>query len=349
MRKREEKEFVLENVALLLESGMDMITALEAVRKSIRSKAIRKKIREMRHLVEAGSPFWQALKKTDFFSPHVVSLAKVGEESGHLPENLRVIVLQQYKDRDLRSRLRSAALYPVFMFALTGVIGISLAWFLLPRLTTIFLQLKVSLPLPTQALIWFGDFLQHYGVIVVPLTAASIFGAVYFLFINHKTQYVGKSILFHIYGIKGLIQQLELARLGFVLGTLLEAGMPLPDALSSLTDATPFRAYGKLYRYLYNRLIEGHALHGSMARYPGIEHLMPPTVQEMVGVGEQSGKLVETLLQMGRAYESKAEITTKNLTIIFEPVLLFSVWFGVVFVALAVILPIYGLVGNISQ
>ena len=108
------------------------------------------------------------------FSAFYVNMVKSGEESGKLIENLKVVSLEQEKDRVFKSRLRSAMMYPVFVLSLTAVVGIGIAWFILPKLATVFSQLKIKLPLITKILIGAGTFLGEHGRVVVPAGIAFI-------------------------------------------------------------------------------------------------------------------------------------------------------------------------------
>jgi len=333
----------------MLAAGMDIYYALEAIKKEIRSKVLKQAIAAMEEDINSGSPLWRAFENTQMLPDHVVALVRIGEETGRLPENLKVIVIQQEKDRLFKSKIRSAMIYPILVLALTLTIGIGIGWFILPRLAQVFSELRLELPLITKVLIGTGNFLGQYGAAVVPLSLAAIFSVIYFVFIFSRTKFIGESLLFAIPVIKKLIREVELARLGFILGTLLGAGMPVVAALDSLYKASGPRAYKRLYEHLRDSVEEGNSLQKSFALYPKeINRLVPVTVQQLLVAGEKSAQLPQTLLKIGETFENKTETTTKNLTVILEPILLVIVWLGVVSVALAVILPIYSLIGGLN-
>lgn len=345
----EEKEYFVENFSMLLSSGMDIMMALESIKDELRSSQMKAIISNLQEDVESGLPIWQALEKTGFFPVFIVSLIKIGERSGSLVKNLQVIALQQKKDRSFNAKIQSAMMYPIFVLTLTLIVGVGIAWFILPKLTLVFDQLKVDLPLITKILIAFGKFIQSYGNIAVP-AFLGIFGLViFFVFIFSRTKFIGQTLLFSFPGIKGLIQQTELARMGYIMGTLLRAGLPVVDTLRSLEEASTFFKYKNLYAFLKESIEEGNTFERSFDRYPKSRKLVPSTVQQMIIVGEKSGHLSKTFLMIGETFEEKVDNTTKNLSTILEPVLLVIVWLGVVAVALAVILPIYSLIGGLNQ
>jgi len=133
------------------------------------------------------------------------------------------------------------------------------------------------------------------------------------------------------------------------LGTLLEAGLPIDEAMEALKKSTVFRNYKKFYTYMKDRIVEGETFYFVFSEYHASRSLIPGPIQQMITTAEMSASLPGTLKDVGVNYELKTETTTKNLSVILEPVLLIIVWLGVVFLALAVILPIYGLIGGISS
>lgn len=334
---------------MLLGSGMGISAAIGAVRTEIKSSRIRRIIVNLEEDINSGAPLWMAFERTGFLPAHVISLIRIGEEAGRLSENLKIIAIQQERERSFRSKLRSAMMYPVFVIVLTFIIGIGIAWFILPRLAGVFASLNIELPLITRWLIALGNFLGVYGAAAIP-AALILFGAViYFIFFFPGTKFLGQGFLFRLPGVGKLIKQVELARMGFILGTLLEAGLPIVSALNSLADATAFLVYKRFYFFLRDHIEAGNSFQRSFALYPKARTFIPVPIEQMIVSGEQSGRLSATLLRIGELFEAKTETTTKNLAVILEPILLVLVWLGVVAVALAVILPIYSLLGGINQ
>lgn len=344
-----EREYFIDNLSMLLASGMDILSALDAIQLGVRSKLMKGIIDDLKMDINDGRPLWRSLKDTRLVSQHILSLFRVGEESGKLAENLKVINAQQQKERTFRSKINSAMMYPVMVLSLTFIVGVGIAWFILPRLSIVFVQLHMELPSITKALIGFGVFLGEYGTIAVPLFVMSIFGVLFLVFMNPKTRWIGQWLLFHTPVIKTVIQEIELSRFGYILGNLLEAGLPIVDSLHSLSRATSFSAYSKLYLHLEQCINEGDSFQESFEKYSKIQSLMPPTIQQMLVSGEQSGNLSFMLHKIGTTFEEKTETSTKNLAVMLEPMLLVIVWGGVVTVALAVILPIYSLIGGLND
>lgn len=345
----EEKNQLIEDLSITLSSGMDLISALLSIKSETRSKSFQKIIDRMIDDIKNGSQLWKAISNTTLYPDYAVSLIKIGEESGNLPENLKIVVSEAQKQKSLHSKLISALIYPVLVLFLTLVIGIGIAWFILPKLAQVFSSLKIELPLITKILIAAGLFLGKYGIIVVPLFIFFIISIFYFMFIFKRTKFIGEAVTLKIPVFKTLYKEIEVTRMGYLLGTLLNAGITIIEALDSLSQATTSLTYSKFYRFLQIKIEQGNSVQSSLSLSKDSKKLIPNHIIQMIATSEQSGLLPDTFLKINEIYQEKIDDTTKNLTVLLEPILLVIVWLGVLFVALAVILPIYSLVGGLNQ
>ncbi|MDO8571610.1 MAG: type II secretion system F family protein [bacterium] len=344
-----EKEYFIENFVMLLESGMDLIASLDAIHTELKTPRMREILTDMKEGISAGEPIYAVLERSNLFRPYVISLIRVGEKSGKLFQNLNAIALQQKKDRVFTSKLRSALMYPVFIFSITFIIGIGVAWFILPNLANVFASLKLELPITTKILIATGTFLGKHGVVAVPALIAGLGFLGYGVFGYSKTKFIGQYLLLNFPGLGRVIHDIELARIGYIMGSLLQAGLPIVDTLESLRNTTTFSSYRKFYSYLKDQIEEGNTFHKSFQTYSGTKTIISGPIQQMIVAGEQSGRLPETFIKIGELYEEKTESTSKDLAVVLEPVLLLMVWVGVVGVALAVIMPLYSLIGGLNR
>lgn len=347
--KSKDRAYLTANLALLLKAAVPVGEALVSLQETTHSAELIKAVKQMRADIDEGMPLWRALERSGAVSQQTLALIQLGEHSGNLIENMRVAAEQEEKQRVFRSKVRSALMYPSFVLIITVVVGLGVAWFLLPKLADTFSQMHVQLPLISQILINFGLFLKTNGVWAVPAFVAGALLLVYILFGAPKTRNLGRRLLFHIPGIAGLLREVEIARFGYLLGTLLQAGLSITQALELLYNATTAPRYRKLYRYIRQSLEDGYSFRVSLPRYKKARGLIPPAIQQMIIAGERSGALPETLVSVGDIYEKKADTSTQNLETILEPILLVIVWLGVMGVAVAVILPIYSLVGGLDK
>jgi type II secretory pathway component PulF len=347
---KKQREYFLENFAMLVHSGMSILEALESMRSDLRGWRMKSAVDTIRESVRSGSPLWKGFKQAGIFPPHVIALVRIGEDTGQLPDNLEIVARQQKKERRFRSKLYTAMMYPAFVLGLTLLVGVGVAWFILPNLASVFSNLQMELPAITRWLIATGEFIGQHGPVVIPAFLVVVFAVFFVVFIFPPTKHIGQRILFFLPGTKQLIREIELSRFGYLLGSLLGSGVVITESLDSLASATTFRSYERLYRHMRQNVLDGYSLEECFGTYDGnTDRLIPGPVRGMVVAGEQSGNLPDTLHAIGENFETKLDSTAKNLTTLLEPILLFVVWIGVVAVALAVILPIYSLVGNLNK
>lgn len=323
--------------------------ALEAIEKEIRSRYLRKIVQEMIKDIDAGMNLHETLERSNLYKGYVITLIRIGEETGTLAKNLKVIVERQAKERDFRSKIQSALLYPSIIMTMTIGLGIFITWFILPRLSTVFSGLDMDPPLITRILLSLGEFLDQYGNIVMPVLLGLIVSLVYVLFVNKKTKHIGQEILIRTPVVKKLLKEIEISRFSFVLGTLLEAGLSIEDALISLTEVRTFRRYTNLYKFIAENIPKGDSFSEAFSKYRKLDSVIPAPVQQMIISAEKSGDLSQVLLKVSYIYESKIETSAKNLSVVLEPIMLVIVWIGVLLIAIAVILPVYSLVGNLNS
>lgn len=343
-----DREYFTSNLALLLQAGVAVGEALASLSATSHSKKLKLALGQIQNDIDEGTPLWLALERSGVVGTQTLALVQLGEQSGKLIQNLHVAAQQEEKQRIFRSKVRSALIYPSFVMGLTLVIGLGVAWFLLPKLAETFSQLRVELPLISKIFIGFGLFLKENGIWAVPLGLGLVALLMYILFAAPKTRTIGRRMLFHIPGIGKLMYEVEVARFGYLLGTLLQAGLSVMQAFDLLGRATDAPRHKDFYRYLRDSFENGYSFRASLPQYKKADKLLPPAVQQMVIAGERSGALPETLTDVGKIYEQKADISTQNLEAILEPILLVVVWLGVMGVAVAVIMPIYSLVGGLG-
>lgn len=345
----EDKKYFVENLSMLLASGMSILAALKAIRVELKSPQMKKMVRGVEEDINNGATLSRALNSTSLFSSYVISLISVGERSGRLSENLKVINNQQEKENIIKSKIRSAMFYPVFVLIFTFLVGVFISWFVLPKLSSVFSSLNVELPWITRAIIKTGNFVSEGGINFIAIITLGLLIVLYFVFFFKKTNFIGQEFLFHVPVVKDFIKQVQLSRFGFILGTLLEAGLPINDALDSLISSTNFKKYKNFYIYLKDSIEAGNSFQKSFKEYQNMRKLISTPIQQVIVAGEQSGRLPQTLMKVAEGYEAKMDNTTKNMSVMLEPILLILVGLGVAAISMGVILPIYSLMDNVNN
>ncbi len=348
MSMAKDREYFTSNLALLLKASVPIGDALQSLSETTSSAAMKKKLLTMQKLVDEGETLAGALRRSKLVSRQTLTLVELGEESGNLASNLTMAAEQEQKQRVFRSKLRTAMMYPAFVLGMTLVVGLGIAWFLLPRLAETFSQLHAELPPISKAMIAAGLFLRDNGIWAVP----TFFGVLFLVIVIFSSvpflRRIAARAVLHLPGVGRLAKELEVARFGYMMGALLEAGLPVTRALYLLENASASPRYQALFHHIAKSIERGMSFRQSFGAERNSKKLIPPSVQQVVIAGENSGSLSETFHLVGQTYDEKVEATTRNFEAIIEPVLLVIVWIGVLLVAVAVIMPIYSLIGGLS-
>jgi type II secretory pathway component PulF len=342
-------EGFLENLSLMLSVNVALGKILKSIAGEVNNKTFKKVVLEVAEGVNAGMSLSEAMKKTRAFREYTIELIESGERSGNLLHNLELIVEQRVKERSVKGKIISAMVYPIFVLMIGALAGIAIFGFVLPRVTRVFDQLNIDLPWITEQIIAVGRFLDANGVVVIPVAMVVIVLGLFFMFIFKPTKFIGQFFLLRLPVMGRLIKEIELARLGFNLGTLLKAGIPVDRAIGSLTNLTDVRDYQKFYIFMASQIENGNSFLETFNMYKNIGRLIPSPVQQIIEAGEQSASLSLSFDRIGEIFERKTENTTKALITLLEPLLLFTVWIGVAGIAMAIIIPIYSLIGNFGE
>ena len=171
----------------------------------------------------------------------------------------------------------------------------------------------------------------------------------YILFGFSKTKWMGQWLTYHLPVFNTLINRTEVSRFSYNLSMLMSSGVPITVALNSISDVHEYYMYKNYLKVLVEEVNQGKTFTNSFKKYRKMtNYLFPYTAQDIISAGEESGKLVEVLDTIGSKFEEEAEQISKTIGILIEPILLIVVWAGVVFLAVAILLPIYTLVGNFN-
>ncbi len=338
----------IQNLATMLNAGLPLIDSLKTLQAETRVRPMKKLIGQIVELVENGSALWRAMEAMHFFSPHAIALVRIGEEAGNLAENMEYLAAQQEKDQALKAKVTMAMIYPTIVLTIMFIIIIGLGMFVLPSLISVLFSLNVELPFTTRMVIAFTNFFTTYGYIAVPgMVGGFIVAGILLKFTPLKV--FGQWMLFQIPGIGRLVREATIARFGVILGGLLQAGVPLTDALHSLAEVTPIVSYKKLYEKILARIVLGDSFSKCFASIRNSPKLLPISVQQLVTTGEKSGSLSAILLKVADIYEKKANNTAEKLPVILEPMLLLFIGGLVGTIAFSIIVPIYSIVGNVGH
>lgn len=339
-----QKVLFAKNMAVMIKSGLTISEALNVSADSMTGK-FKKILSRIQASVDAGTTFSQSLREfPNVFPPLFVSAVYAGETSGSLEENLEHVAEQMRKEKELTAKVKGAMMYPVVVLIATFCLGLAISFFILPQITPLFEGLNVKLPLTTRGLIWFSRLVQDHGAVLFGGIAV-VTGSFIFLSKKSFSRPFTHWFLLHVPVMKPLVKSANIARCCRTLGTLLKSGLVIDEAMKITRDAMGNYYYARALSDISERLESGTALSIHLARY---EQLFPKLVTRMVRVGEESGRLEETLYYLASFYEEEVDNSAKNMATAIEPILLIGIGLVVGFLALSIITPIYNITGNIK-
>ena len=326
-------------LSTLVGAGLPLVECLSALIEQIDNARVKRTLSQVREQVVEGRAFAEALRDHPrVFSDLYVNMVRAGEASGAL--DVVLLRLAEYTESaaQLRSKVKTAMTYPILMASAGGTIMIFLLAFVVPKVTRIFAETKAALPLMTVILLALSNFLaQYWWVLVCGVIAAVIAVRVSVRTPAGRLRYDGYVLRFPYFG--KLVKKVALARFSRTLSTLLSSGIPLLASLDIVKNVVNNAVLSEAIENARNSIREGQSIAPPLRK----SGLFPPLVLHMVAVGEKSGELEEMLSRAADAYDSEVEASVAAMTSILEPVMILVMGAIVLFIVLAILLPIFEL------
>lgn len=324
-------------LATLLNAGIPLLGALDALMEQTTSPPLKKIIAQIKESVNEGNSLTVSLTKHPrLFSNIYINMVRAGEASGSLDVVLERLAEFGEHQQILKGRFQAALVYPIFMAIIgTGVLFFLLS-FVVPNLTRIFTEMKQVLPLPTRLLIWFSGILQVYWWAIILLIVAIIFGIKQFIK-TPRGRYIWDSLKLRFPVIGQINRKIALSRFGRTLGSLLQSGVPLITSLQIVRNIVNNVLIGDVIDDAMEDIQAGKSLHLALSR----SLWFPPVFRQMVAVGEQSGDLEKMLQKIADAYEREVETRITGMTALIEPIMILLMAVVVGFIVISILLPIF--------
>ena len=278
-------------------------------------------------------------KFPEAFSPTYIALVKSGELGGVLEEVLKSLADNLEKQREFQLKVKGMLIYPVIIVVGMALVMTIMMIFVIPRLTSLYKEFGAELPLITKVLIGVSSFFGRFWYILLALLAAAIYG----LKLYSKTK-AGKrkldELVLKIPMIGDLYRQILLTDLTRTLSLMLGAGVSILGGLSVSAKVVPNSVLSDALEDAAKMVEKGFPVAYSFSKNT---EAFPFILSQMVAVGEETGKMDEVLENVSHVFEVESDQTVKVLTSAIEPIVLIFLGFGVAFLVLSIILPIYNL------
>jgi type IV pilus assembly protein PilC len=335
-----EKLFFTQYLRLMIKSGVSLSAALNTLAKQSTNKYFSHIVRQTAKNIESGSSFTESLRYYDsIFGELYINMIEAGEASGRLEDVLEQLYVEEKKQYELTSKLKTATAYPlVIILSMIGVC-VFLMIYVLPVLTGVFMDLNAELPLPTRLVIGFSNFFLDNGIIIF-IALFLIASLAISSLKQREVKLIFEKILFRLPFISSVIKKLNLARFSRSLSTLLKTDIPIIRSFEITANTLGNLHYRRAVMEMSEKIKKGSGISEALASYPAF---FPPVVQEVMMIGEETGSLDNILLELADFYESEIRNLLNDLPSVIEPVLIVILGLGVALIATAIVMPIYGL------
>lgn len=328
----------------MLTSGMTLLRSLEILKNQVGNRALTDVVGGIIKDIQEGASFSRAITKyPEVFSPVYIALVEASEGSGLLDKAFSRLADTLEKQQTLKGTVKGALMYPAIVVLMMVIVVFVMMIFVIPQISTLYQSMSVSLPLPTLILIQVSNFFVSSWYIIIGFLAL-----IWFAYNRWNKTAEGKlvidSMLLKLPIFGNLIKKTILAEFSRTLGALLASGTLVVEALDKVSNITGNVHYKDAIVDISKKVEKGVSVGDAMSLY----YLFPPNLIELVKIGEQTGKLDETLIKASEYFEEEVDATVKTLSTAMEPIILVVLGIGVAFLVISILTPIYQITSSIK-
>lgn len=329
----------------LTKAGVPIIKAIRTIASATENKEMVSVLADIAIQLESGKTLSQSLTShTQVFNDLYINIVGIGEQTGAL--DLAFLQIGQYLDRDKETmqQVKSALRYPVFVFVAIGIAMVILNVVVLPAFKGIFDHFKAELPLPTKILMGVSDFTVHYWWVMAVVSALSAW-CVKLYFDTQKGRFWRDEKILAMPIVGKIVKKTLMERFCRSFALMNSTGVPIIQGLFSISNSIGNLFIADQLKKMYVGIEKGESV-SSMAVQCGV---FPPIINQILLVGEETGRIAEMLLEMAEFYEKEIAVDIKNLSSSIEPIMIAVIGVMVLVLALGVFLPMWNLAEVFNQ
>ncbi len=343
--KEHDKIIFARNLGAMLAAGLSMSRALAVMERQARSAKLKEVLKGLQASIEKGDNLSKGMETYGKVFPAImIAMVRAGEESGTLTDTLSTMADQLEKTYELKKRIKGAMIYPGIIVTVLGIVGALMLIFIVPTLTSTFEDMNVELPVTTQFIIALSDFMvnnTYIALIVLVLIGGGFYGGLK----SKSGRRAFEFAILHVPVIGDIVREVNAARTGRTLSSLLSSGVSIVQALDITGEVVQNSYFREVIAKAKDHVQKGSPLSKTFMH---AEKLYPPLVGELMAVGDETGKISDMLKEVAQYYEKEVEQKTKNMSTIIEPFLMVIVGGAVGFFAVSMISPIYSITNSIQ-
>ncbi|HEY2524874.1 MAG TPA: type II secretion system inner membrane protein GspF [Candidatus Binataceae bacterium] len=334
-----ELSLLTRQLSSLLGAGVQLVDALAALADQSARPVTKRLLSQIRERVREGTSLGDALAAhPDTFSDLYIGMVRAGEAAGALETVLNRVADFSENQAEFKAKVTHALTYPIIMVCVGSAIMFFLMGYVVPQVATIFQQNNAALPLPTVILIAISNFISNYWMLLLLAIAATVAGVTYALSTRRGRRFYDTWLL-RIPYIGATVTRVLCARFSRTLATMLQSGVQLLPALASVKHVITNALLADTIEESRTSIREGHGMTHPLAQ----SGLFPPLLIEMIRVGERTGEVESMLERVADTYEREVERSLNQLTTLLEPLMTLAMAGIILFMMLAILLPIFQL------
>lgn len=328
-----------QNLSTMVGSGLPLVQSLDILVNQTKSKKMKEAVMAILKDVEAGTSLSDALSNfPDIFGNNYISLVQAGEASGKLDEVLKRLADTLDKQRQFKSKVKSAMLYPAIVTIVMIVVIAVIMIFVVPKLIEMYESFNIELPLPTRIMIGISNFVSRFWYIII---IASV--GLYVAYKKYKQTPSGQIVIgrltFRTPVFGPILKERDLTEFTRSLALLNASGVSIVDSLAITIDAV----YNPIYKNAITKFVDDVKKGGALSKSVADDRNFPQIISEMLKVGEETGKTDEVLMKVSKYFEEEVDRKIAGLTTAIEPIIIAILGVIVGGLIISVITPIYKL------
>jgi len=340
-----EKLFFTRNLSIMLKTGVSLVRAFEILSSQTKNKKFQKILLDISKKVNKGESLSGALGGfPKIFSSLYQETVKVGEETGKLESSLQILSIQMEKEHALKSKVKSAMVYPGVVLCMAFLIGIFMMIFAVPQMKKAFSEMEIKLPITTRMIIGTADMLTHHWFLV-SLFVVGLAALIVFLLKSGKGGKIKSAVAIKMPLVSKITKQSNSALTLRTLSSLLSAGVPIVRSLEIASGALGNYFFQEALKKSAVDVEKGQKLSLSLKPY---ESIFAPMVLQMMEIGEETGETSAVLLKLAEFFEDEVSASTDRLSSVIEPILILFIGCIVGFFAVSMIQPMFSVMGGVQ-
>lgn len=337
-----DKVFFTRQLATLVEAGLPLAQSLHTILEQTQNKKMQAVVQDIVTSVEGGRTLHDSFARHPaVFDNLYIALVRSGETSGTLDRALKRIADQQEKDAAIMRRIRGAMYYPAIVFVVIILVITFMLVTIVPQIEQLYAGLNRPLPIPTAVLVWLAAAVKNFWWAMLMGVAIVVYFSRQYVRTDGGRSAVD-SLKLNMPLVSKLFRKLYMARFTRTAETLLETGVPMLDMLDVVADAVDNVHVAKNIQIAAERVKGGMALSKALSDQEYFATLVP----QMIKIGEKSGRISQMLGKLATVYEDELDEEIKALSTVIEPALMVVMALMAGGIVMAVLMPIYTLVGT---